>query len=521
MPQDGAVDVEVDSFIALRFSKPLKADSFKAESLKLTAEGPAISARINLAEGGRLAFLLPVEPLQAGTTYTVTCSDGNDDTNRITPAVFSFTTKGDKKDEVLSTQPVSDVDWTPNAENLRGDWRSKGEKSSWEDQPSLQAKPGETALSGLVLTLRGKPLANVTISIDGRQATTDHTGRFLLQDISPGHRVMVIDGRSASRPQTTYGTFRAGIEITSAKTNVLPFTIWMPKLDMAHAVDIPSPNQEEIVITNPLIPGLELHLPAGTVIRDLDGQAVTQISITPVPTDRPPFPLPQGLNVPVFASIQPGGARVIPPRARLIYPNYTGERAGARIDFWNYDPEGKGWYVYGQGTVSANGKQVIPDPGVVVYEFTGIMIGGQIRDFLNGSPKPGNGPGNDCCDPVDTGTGLFVQTNTDLILPDTLPIRLQRTYRPEDNVSRAFGIGSRHPFDMRMSSEQNYQECDLSTPEGGRIHYVRISPGTGFTDAVYEHTATPSVFYKSRISYNTGARWVGFAIQRWHSLFFP
>jgi RHS repeat-associated protein len=502
LPQDGAADVELDSIIALRFSKPLRVESFKAETLKLFGAGETVSTKVTLAEGGRLAFILPLQPLEEGTPYTVTCSDYG--TNRVTPAAFSFTTTGQKKDE--NNQPLpnpGDVDWSPNADNLRGNWRTGGERSSWQDQPALQAKPGETALSGQVLTLRGQPLANVTISIDGHRTSTDHSGRFLLLDISSGHRVMVIDGRTASRPRTTYGIFRAGVEITSDKTNVLPFTIWMPKLDMAHAVEIPSPNQQEIVITNPLIPGLELHLPVGTVIRDLEGNAVTEISITPVPTDRPPFPLPPGINVPVFASIQPGGARVIPPRARLIYPNYTNERAGARINFWNYDPEGKGWYVYGQGTVSANGKQIIPDPGVVVYEFTGIMIGA-IIDWLFNSPKAANHPGNKCCDPVDTGTGLFVDTNTDLVVPDILPITLQRTYRPEDNVSRAFGIGARHPYDMSMSSQNNYQEADVSLPDGGRIHYVRISPGTGFTDAVYEHTSTPSAFHKSRISWNNG-----------------
>src|SRR5205814_2573950 len=46
-----------------------------------------------------------------------------------------------------------------------------------------------------------------------------------------------------------------------------------------------------------------------------------------------------------------------------------------RSNFWNYDPEVKGWYIYGQGTVTKNAMQIIPDPGVVVYEFTGIMIG--------------------------------------------------------------------------------------------------------------------------------------------------
>lgn len=508
LPQNGATDVELDSIIALRFSKPLRVESFKPETLKLTGEGTTVNAKLTLAERGRLAFLLPMQPLEKGTAYTVTFSDGNDDTNRVTPAVFSFTTAGDNKDEsnqVAPNQSMSDVDWLPNAENLRGNWQTNGEKSSWQDQPSLQANPGETALSGQVLTLRGQPLANVTISVNGRRTQTDRTGRFLVSEIPSGHQVMLIDGRSANRPGTTYGTFRAGVEITSDRTNVLPFTIWMPKLDMAHAAEIPSPNNQEIVITNPLIPGLELHLPGGTVIRDLDSQAVTQISITPVPTDRPPFPLPPGFNVPVFASIQPGGARIIPPRARLIYPNYANERPGARINFWNYDPEGKGWYIYGQGTVTANGKQIIPDSGVVIYEFTGIMIG-QAGDPASDGANPGNGPGDEDGDPVDLGTGLFVQRKTDLAVADILSITLRRTYRPGDNASRAFGIGATHPYEMFLWSVNNYQEADLILPDGGRIHYMRISPGTGWTDAVYEHTSTPSAYYKSQVSWN-GSGW--------------
>jgi RHS repeat-associated protein len=507
-PQNGATEVELDSIIGLRFSKPLMAESFKPEILTLTGEGKTINAKITLAEGGRLAFLLPVEALQKGTTYTVACSAGTDGANKVSPAVFSFTTAGDHKDEtdqVSPNQSMNDVDWVPNSDNLRGNWRSKGERSSWQDQPPLQGTLGETALSGQVLTLRGQPLSSVTISVNGRQTRTDNSGRFLVSDITAGHQVMLIDGRSANRPGATYGIFRAGVDLTASQTNVLPYTIWMPKLDMAHAATISSPNQQEVVITNPLIPGLELHLPAGTVIRDLDGRAVTQISITPVPTDRPPFPLPPGFKVPVFASIQPGGARIIPPRARLIYPNYTNKPPRARVNFWNYDPEGKGWYVYGQGTVSANGKQIIPDQGVVIYEFTGIMIGDS-GDPPTTRPCAGNGPGGEDGDPVDLSTGLFVQRKIDLAVADILPIMLRRTYRPEDNASRAFGIGATHPYDMFLWSVNNYQELDLILPDGGRIHYVRISPGTGFGDAVYEHTETPSAFYKSRISWNS-ATW--------------
>lgn len=500
LPADGVTDVPVDVCIAVRFSKELRVETLNSESVKLTSLEGTVPAKVVGAENGKLAFITPRESLFPGTSYTVSLTNASDGTTALIPATISFTTAGERRNE---PQPSADLDWVPSNENFRGDWNSKGGSSVAQDQPPLQAEPGVTALSGLVLTLLGKPLADVTISIDGHSTRTDSTGRFLLTSLSSGHRVMLIDGRTANQAGRVYGTFRVGIEIESGKTNVLSYKIWMPRLDMGHAVNITSPTTQEVVITNPLIPGLELRLPAGTVIRDIDGNMATQISITPVPTDRPPFPLPNGFRIPVFASIQPGGAQIIPPRARLIYPNYTNERPGARINFWNYDPEGKGWYIYGKGSVSPDGKQVIPDPGVVIYEFSGIMISGT-GSPPDTAPRPGNCKKGG--DPVDLSTGLFLYEKADLTLTDTMPVEIRRVYRPQDPTSRTFGIGTTFRYDMFLWSVNNYQEADLILPDGARIHLVRISPGTGFTDAVYEHTATPTAFYKARMFWN-GTGW--------------
>lgn len=540
LPVDGASGVSTDSPIALRFSARLRGDLIGVDSIRLNApEGP-VAAKIVSAENGMLAFVTPLEPLKTATAYTVSLLDPNEGQTTFLPTSISFRTVEDDEGNRIPA-PSNDADWIPNEQNLKGEWRTNLKRSSWEDQPSLQAPAGETALSGLALTLRGLPLPDVTIRVGNKTTRTDHTGRFLLTSLEAGHQVMTIDGRTANRHGIAYGIFRVGIEIVGGKTTVLSHTIWMPKLDTAHAVKIPTPNAKEVVITTPLIPGLELRLPPGTIIRDIDGQTVTEITITPVPVDRSPFPLPAGVKVPVFASIQPGGARVVPPRAQLIYPNYTNAPPGARIAFWNYDPEGKGWYEYGHGTVSDNGRQVIPDPGVAVYEFTGIMI---ILDLANKLlPKPGNdgwpcqllglwcggggdrdpggagnpngsnpagrrgagGPGNKsggCCDPVDLSTGLFVYTKTDLVLPDTLPLSITRTYHSQDSVSGPFGIGSSFTHEIGLTSKSNYQEADLNLPNGGQLHYVRISSGTGYADAIYEHTETPSIFYKSRIEWN-------------------
>ncbi len=91
------------------------------------------------------------------------------------------------------------------------------------------------------------------------------------------------------------------------------------------------------------------------MIRDHEGNPVTQISITPIPLDRLPFPLPRGVDVPLYFTIQPGGAYLYNRNgvgARLIYPNVGRAPVGEKFEFWNYEAEWKGWYIYGLGRVA-------------------------------------------------------------------------------------------------------------------------------------------------------------------------
>lgn len=506
LPENGAADVPVDALIAFRFSKPMRAQTINGETVTLIGPAGLVAAKIIPAEAGRLAFITPNEPLQPGTSYALSSANLTDEANRpLGATAISFTTAGKQAGndaQITINSLTDDEEWKPDASNLRGNWRSKNKKSSLPSLPPLQAEPGVTALAGQVLTLNGKPLAEVTLRIADKTALTDRTGRFLLKSLSAGHQVMRLDGRTASRPKTTYGIFKVGVNLTAGRTNVLPYTIWMPKLDMAHAVKVPSPTKRDVVVTNPQIPGLELHLPRGTVIRDMDGTTVSEISITPIPTNQPPFPLPPGIIVPVFFTIQPGGAQVIPPRARLIYPNFTNSRPGTRIDFWNYDATEKGWYVYGKGTVGPNGKQIIPDPGVVLYEFSGAMVANPNLAPAEGPPPCG---GCEDGDPVDLSTGLFVYRKTDLVLSDVIPVSLTRTYRPRDGywTFRPFGYATTHPYEIFLVGDAYpWTYIELILPDGGRVHYDRISSGTDFYDAVYESTSAPGTFYKSKIIYN-------------------
>ena len=377
----------------------------------------------------------------------------------------------------------------------------------WSGLAPLHALPGVTALAGQALRLNGAPLAGVTLTFGGRSAQTDETGRFLISSLPAGTDVLSIDGRSASKPGRAYGYFEVRVDVVAGKTNVLPFKIWMTKLDQAHAVSFPSPTTKETLISTPEIPGLEVRLPAGTVIKDSDGKVVTQLSITAIPVNRPPFPLPAGVEVPLYFTVQPGSSYIFPSGARIIYPNYTHLAPGTRANFWDYDPDQKGWFIYGHGTVTPDGKQVVPDPGVVVWEFTGAMLSpaGYLAALFGPILK---GFGLDG-DPVDLQTGLLVLRKVDMALPDVMPLTLTRTYRPGDKdsngnyISRDFGIGTTNSFNMYLVGAPGaYQYADLMLPDGGKVHYIRTSPGTGFSDAVFQAQTTPSEFYLSKIVYN-------------------
>jgi len=494
LPLNDAHDVPLDTRIGLRFSAPIDLDSLQPRAIELTdAAGQTIRGDLVPGEGGRLVFLTAAASLEPATLYRVGIRGLRDLSGVTLPArAITFTTSGDR----------------PQTNN--GDDETVVVDAFSRTLPPLRARPGETALSGQVLRLNGGPLRGVALEMDGKATRSDISGRFLLTGLTAGHHALLIDGRPASAAERTYGIFEAGVDVAAAQTTVLPYTIWMTPIDMAHAVTIPSPTTTETVITTPRLPGLELRIPAGTTITGRDGQVVTQVSITQVPIDRPPFPLPAGVHVPIYFTIQPGAAylhNASGTKARLVYPNLSNQPIGTPFDFWNYDADQRGWFVYGQGHVVQPGGQIAPDPGVGIYEFTGAMVANPNL----GPPPPGPPPGcgTDCKggDPVDLYTGLFVYKKTDAYVPDVLPLKLERVYRPNDTRQRPFGVGATHPYELLLLGDTNpYTYVDLILPDGGRIHYPRISSGTGFADAVYEHTATPSKFYKSQVKWN-GTAW--------------
>jgi RHS repeat-associated protein len=550
IPLDRSVDVDDESIISLRFFKPLKVETVNSNTVSLNGPKGLEKIAVVSAENGTLAFLTPDAPLLPGSTYTVTVNGAVDRDGLSLPlSGISFVTQG----LVGTTPPASRDDGTGLRSSARpgfvpqsfadDNWLWRGRLkdgkpySDWQDLPPLQAPPGVTALSGQVLDLAGLPLANVVLDMEAsdkrkksKKFQTDETGRFLLTNLEPGWQELVIDGRRGRIRQTPqsapvgggedHGIYEYGIDIKASKTTVLPFTIWLTKIDKANAVKLPSPLTTETIITSPKIPGLELRIPANAVIYDHDGNSVEEISLTQIPLDRTPFPLPQ-VEVPIYFTAQPGGTYIRGPDgigARIYYPNLGKKAPDTVFNFWHYSTKekwfyagDKGWWVYGQGKVAADGSQIVPNPRVSIYELSGAMVGPPPLG-------PDEGPQPDCdedcdADPVNLFTGLFMRYDTDLVLPGLMPIKLDRTYRPRDSRSRAFGIGTNHSYDSFIVGDSgSYSYAEIVLPDGARIRYNRISSGTNFLDAVFEHTATPGRFYKTQIS------WVA-AINGWQLVF--
>lgn len=578
LPAANDMAAPVDQALIVRFKQRMAVATLNPVSVTLIGPHGAVPIKTVPLEHGLLLFVTPQQDLLPDSPYTLFISGASDQFEQALPfTAIGFSTaqlKGNSTNRdtdttdtnnttvntsleapvsapspTLQTEPalqaaespknlasaerqaIAAADstgqaeiWQPDASHFTGDWRAKRGASPLQELVPLQAPAGDTALAGQVLTLNGRGLAGVTLSIGGQSVQTDETGRFLLSHLSAGTQVLAIDGQSVRSADGQYGYYQVRVDVKERQTKVLDYIIWSTRLDPAGRVSLASPTLRDTIVTSPRIPGLELHIPAGTVIRDRNGKIVTEINMTAIPVDRPPFPLPS-LGVPVYFTIQPGGATLTSASgraqqgARLIYPNFSGAPPGTRIDFWNYDARGKGWYVYGQGTVSKDGKQAIPDVGVAIYEFTGAMVSLPSNAPIDGPPPGGcggsGGAGSDDCnadpnqpqqpsgcagDPVDCATGLFLHARTDLFVADILPLKVARSYRPRDPVSRAFGIGTNLSYDIFMVGDMfPYTYQDLILPDGGRIHYVRTSPGTGYSDAIYVHTSTGTKYFGSTL----------------------
>lgn len=556
-PAAEATDVPIHGPLTLRFGSLVNLRDLNSKTVTLLGPEGNVSVRVVGVEEGRLAFVQLPNDLFPGSRYTLFVQGvhaANGESVPYTAVGFTTARSAETSTAVAgqgglpasgssisaSTEPplvlaagglatncttlhaeglcrdhgfIRDGAWYPGRDNEQdatgGHWRVYGPHQDLPDTRAQEAALplGATALIGQVRQIDESPVANVEVSIGDVHARTDAKGIFVLTGLSAtGKQEVFVDGRPASHGDVHYGRFLVGADVKAKTVAKMPFVMYMPRVLPRDEIDLPTPTSREVVLTHPDMPGLELHVPAGAVFKDRDGHVLTHIAIVPTPVDHAPFPLPD--NFPTYFTIQPGDAVVegVTPEAakgiRVVYPNYGKVKAQTQGDFWVYSTK-EGWQMYGAGHVTADAKQLAPDPGVSL-----VWALGAGASFSNANPPNGRAcSGAAASQPVDLQTGMFFHEWNDLTVNDVVPLSLSRAYNSADNLSHVFGIGGNSNFGMHLySSNGNFTTPQLVMPCGEGIAFNLASGGSTITwpfptGTVWTHTDTTSAFYGATLQF--------------------
>ncbi|HET6978762.1 MAG TPA: RHS repeat-associated core domain-containing protein [Pyrinomonadaceae bacterium] len=355
---------------------------------------------------------------------------------------------------------------------------------------------GQTTLSGRVMSTDNEPIIGATISVDGHSATTNAAGSFLLTGVNAGPaRPVMIDGRTANSPNRTYPVLAEPANIVAGQANIVPYVFYLPPIDVENEV-ILVPGQTTVV-TTPRVPGLQLTVPAGANLRNRDNTPVTRISITPVPIDRTPTPLPPNVTTGMVYTNQPGGAISDAPMP-MVFPNLMGADPGTRAELYAFNHDTVQWYVYGYGRVSADGRLVVPE----INPATGQPYGLVDFSWYFVSADPDGDPGDPCpCpsnrtgNPVDLSTGIKIENATDVSFGGARGrLALTRVFTSDLNASDAgfsiigrFGRGTKDNYDVTLTGTFGPGGAGrVVFPEqrtGHLFSYVRTDPDGAFVFA--------------------------------------
>ena len=240
------------------------------------------------------------------------------------------------------------------------------------------------------------PIVGATVRLDalpGVTAVTDSKGYFILKDMPAPSFYVHVDGTTAASPSpgTVYPTVGKQFMTVPGQTvqltmNGSPFNVYLPPMTMADAVPLAAGKTTVVGFgaggkaeLAAMLPGVDpsvfdavkVSFTAGSAI-DGAGRPATMGAIIPVPPSRLPGPLPAGQDPKLVISIQalgPNGQPLNNPTfdvpASVTFPNLDGLKPGDKSLIWSYSHDAGQWLVVGTGTVSADGKAIVSDGGVI------------------------------------------------------------------------------------------------------------------------------------------------------------
>ncbi|MBI3045911.1 MAG: hypothetical protein HYY78_24145 [Betaproteobacteria bacterium] len=248
----------------------------------------------------------------------------------------------------------------------------------------------------------GAPFARARVRLSTAQTFTDETGTYRFIDPPVlGDQVLLIDGSPANSSTAEYPSGIPNPVMIVAGQDNKPLTTYIGRVDPTKFTSIVP--GAAATVTDPDIANFSLNIPSGVTIYGWDGQPVDKINVRAVPVDRLPIrPIPEGQTsrtVYLFYFFREGGGTPTQP-VPVTLPNDMEALPGEQVELWYYDedpfpnPNSHQWRLMGMGTVSADGKSVVSNPGVGIPKFCcgAARIARQILTFITGG-NAGNGNG--------------------------------------------------------------------------------------------------------------------------------
>src|SRR5438128_6941737 len=408
-PANGEQGVSVTRETVLHFSNPLT-NTVVISTNQLYAQfgGRRILSRIDLSTDRRKATLFYLEPLPGSARVRVTFV----------------------ADQVRDT--------FGNAVDADGDGIPGG--TATIDFDTLSLTPfastivcGRVFASELAVRTNGMtnisinvPLAGVIVTADGLEqnvrAVTDQFGDFRLTNAPAGPFFVHVDGRAVTNlaagiryPDLAYYPFvgKEWVSVLGGETNI--GEVYLPLVSTGTLRPTSLTNQtvvtfpDAVLQMHPELQGVSIFVPPNSLFSD-SGQRGGMVGIAPVPPDRLPGPLPEGLDFPLVITVQTDGPSNFDQPVSACFPNLpdpiTGVRLppGAKSALWSFNYDTGRFEMVGPMTVTADGLLVCTDPGVGIPApgWHGTDPGTPGNPGGPGGPSDEPPPGDECNPQIET-----------------------------------------------------------------------------------------------------------------------
>jgi membrane-associated phospholipid phosphatase/methionine-rich copper-binding protein CopC len=376
-PANGEEMVGLNRDTVVNFGKKIDPTTVNSDNFYLIANGQRVAGKIKVSSTEEFATFFYDAPLPSSTEVRVVV-DGGKITGRDGVTIDG---DGDGKAGGIATADFTTLPLT----------RIKG-TDVWGyvyDSYNKNADGSNIPLKGV--TIRLDSLADVF-------ATTDDKGYFILKDVPAPEFFVYIDGAKAtgSSAAAQYASLGKPFHSVPGQSTQLimdgtPFNVYLPPMAASDVKPLSATETTKVGFGTAAQAFLEKQFP--TIAPDLwkevkvtfnpgsaqddAGNKATQATIIPVDPSRLPAPLPPGANPKLVISIQAGGAGGFNREAKggstnfdvpapIQFPNLEGLKPGEKSLFWSFDHDAGKWIVIGTGTVSADGKTIVSDPGVGV-----------------------------------------------------------------------------------------------------------------------------------------------------------